>query len=134
MTGRSTLTSATARRLRWWHVPVGICLFGAIGWLGLSQASDILSAGTLTYGKKTLAPRTVSPTSDAFAFYYQVAFFACLGIFGTFMALAMGFAAGAAWSPYPQPWKRAGKWVIYAGLPFGLAWLVLHAGRYWLIG
>lgn len=130
----SILSAGSARRLRWWHVPVGICLFGAIGWLGLSRADAILSAGTLTYGKKALVPRTVSPASDPFAFYYQVAYFACLGIFGTLMALLMPLAAGAVWSPHPGPWKRAGKWIAYGGLPFGLAWFVLHSARYWVIG
>jgi hypothetical protein len=126
-------TPFSKKKLRWWHLPLGVALFGAGGWFGLFEATHILSAEAITYTKKGFPARTVSPANGAFEYYYQVAFFMCLGVFGSLLAVAGVLASSMYFIGTVESVKRLGRLLAYASLPFGCAWLLLHMGRYWLI-
>ena len=62
-----------------WKIVLGVVLCGFLGWFCLQSGIDILFSKTLTYTKNGFTPKTVSPSSGAFEFCYQVAFFLTLG-------------------------------------------------------
>jgi len=109
--------------------------FGAMGfflaWLGF----DILSVGTVTYTARPLPPRTVSPETAPFEYYYQVVFFLSGGAFCLLMALAsilalLGqLAEASGFGPHPMKIKSTGKAIVYFALPVGLVWIALRLLR-----
>jgi hypothetical protein len=99
---------------------------------------DVLREGSITYTKTGFAPRTVSPSDGRFEYYYQVAFLLSLGTLFALFSLVAGLAAfltSKLGLNYGQSAALKGfsLLLVYSLLAVGIIWVLLHAGRYWLI-
>lgn len=100
---------------------------------------EILQDGVLTYEKTGALPRTVSPQSGAFEFYYQVAFFLTLGAYPFFLSIggllaivAIGLAKLGI-NKTSLATKLAtlmAKIAMYLGVAIGFVWIVLLVFRF----
>lgn len=100
---------------------------------------EILQAGVLTYEKTGGMPRTVSPQSGAFEFYYQVAFLLTLGTYpfllsigGMLTIVAIGLIKLGInkTSLATKLTTLMAKIVLYLGMAVGFVWIALLVLRF----
>jgi hypothetical protein len=110
---------------------VTLAMFGGLGALMIWFGARILQDGQLTYKRNGQGPITVSPDSDPFSYYYQVAFFGTFGGTLLLMGVAMCmFAFAKVLRTLRLGERLASNCYTWATR---IAWLSLGVGAAWLI-
>lgn len=105
----------------------------------IPMALELLQAVVLTYEKVGALPRTVSPESGAFEFYYQVAFLLTLGTYPFLLSIGGILAIVSIGlvklginkiSLVTRLTVLMAKIAMYLGIAIGFVWIVLLVFRF----